>query len=84
MDSMIRIFGTHMPEEEVAANRHSERRKHHSWLDLLDDGVPEPFGSDVDRYRLPRFPPREGNACNVKSVLATMRKGRPDRHGRRL
>jgi hypothetical protein len=37
----------------------------------MDDGVAEPFAGNVDRYRLPRFPLRDGHALDVKSVLAT-------------
>lgn len=70
-DSMIRVFGSDMPEEQNAANREKERREHQSRLDIIDRRIREQFGSDVYRYLSPRFHLREGTPRDVVPAVAT-------------
>jgi len=70
-DSMIRVFGSDMPEEQNAANREQERREHQSRLDMVDKRIREQFGSDVYRYLSPRYHLREGTPRDVVPAVAT-------------
>ena len=70
-DSMIRVFGSDMPEEQNTINREKERREHQSRLDRVDRMIGEQFGSDVYRYLSPRFHLREGTPRDVVPAVAT-------------
>jgi nucleotide-binding universal stress UspA family protein len=70
-DSMIRVFGSDMSEEQNAANREKERREHQVRLDMMDRRIRQQFGSDIYRYLAPRFHLREGPPRDVVPALAT-------------
>lgn len=70
-DSMIRVFGSELSDNEVAGNRDRERREHQSRLDILDRRMQQHFGGETHRYLAPRFHLRKGAARDVVPAVAS-------------
>ena len=69
-DSMIRVFGSELSDEEAATNRDHEWREHQSRLDALDNRMRGQFSSEAHGYLAPRFHLRKGSPRDVIPALA--------------
>ena len=69
-DSMIRVFGSDLSDEEAATHRDHEWREHQSRLDALDNRMRGQFSSEAHGYLAPRFHLRKGSPRDVIPALA--------------
>ncbi len=70
-DNMIRVFGSELPDKEVAGNRYREQREHQSRLDVLNHRMRKQFGGETHRYLAPRFHLRKGAPRDVVPAVAS-------------
>ena len=69
-DSMIRVFGSDLSDEEAATHRDHEWREHQSRLDALDNWMREQFSSEAHGYLAPRFHLRKGSPRDIIPAVA--------------
>ena len=69
-DSMIRVFGSELSDEEAATHRDHEWREHQLRLDALDNRMRGQFSSEAHGYLAPRFHLRKGSPRDVIPALA--------------